>query len=128
MSNPNSFDEEIQDAEIANPETTPEGTEQKEPVQTPDTQEIDYKVKFTESAKEAQRLYAEKKALEEQLNNSQQRVEITTTPDVEFFPGFEELDEEAQKNLLAYTDAVERRALDKVYKDPAIAFARSTYN
>ena len=130
MNNPNSFDEELKDAE-ANPDTSPDETEQKETVKTPDTQAIDYETKFRESAKEAQRLYAENKRLhelhEEKLRNNQSE-SFTQAPDTEFFPGFEELDEDARNNLVAYTNAIKKQTLDEVYKDPAIAFARTSYN
>lgn len=125
MNNPNSFDEEVQDAQ-ANPDTTQEGTEQKETVTTPDAQVIDYETKFRESAKEAQRLYAEKKKLEEQLSNQSET--FNTTPDTELFDGFKDLDEDAQHNLLSFAETVRKKALDEVYKDPAIAFARTSYN
>jgi hypothetical protein len=123
MNNPNSFDEEVQDAQ-ANPETSSEGTEQAETV----TPTIDYETKFRESAKEAQRLYAEKKALEQKLASQPQTQEINNQTSDDFFPGFNELDEDARNNLLAYTEAVKKKTLESVYQDPAIAFARSSYN
>lgn len=126
MTNPNSFDEEVQDAQ-ANPETPDEGTEQTVTDQTPDVAQVDYEVKFKESAKEAQRLYQEKKDLEAQLAQHNQPQDINTPPvDAnEFFPGFETLDEDSQRNLIAYTDAVKRKALEEVYKDPDIAYVRT---
>ncbi len=124
MNNPNSFDEEVQDAQ-ANPDYESEGTEQTDTVETPVTQVVDYETKFRESAKEAQRLYAENKALREQ---PQQSETINTTPDTELFDGFNDLDEDAQQNLLKFSDTVRRKAQDEVYKDPAIAFARTSYN
>jgi hypothetical protein len=124
MDNPNSFDEEMQDAQ-ANPDYNSEGTEQTETATTPVTQAVDYETKFRESAKEAQRLYAENKALREQ---PQQSETFNTTPNTELFDGFSDLDEDAQANLLSFADIVRKKALDEVYKDPAIAFARSSYN
>jgi len=126
MNNPNSFDEEVQDAQ-ANPETDTQGTEQTETVETPNTEAVDYEKKFRESSKEAQRLYEENKKLRETPIETESE-NFNTEPDTEFFEGFNDLDEDAQANLLAYTNAVEKRALEKVYKDPAIAFARSSYN
>ncbi len=123
MNNPNSFEEfEGQDVQT-NPEPQPQGTEQAETV----TPAIDYETKFRESAKEAQRLYSEKKALEQKLAN-QPTQEFNNQTNDDFFPGFNELEEDAQNNLLAYTEAVKRKTLESVYKDPAIAFARSSYN
>lgn len=126
MTNPNSFDEEVQDAQ-ANPEIQDEGTEQTDTEQTPEVEQVDYEVKFKESAKEAQRLYEETKALQAQLEERNRPQEINTTPiDAnEFFPGFETLDEDSQRNLIAYTDAVKRKALEEVYKDPDIAYVRT---
>lgn len=126
MNNPNSFDEELQDAQ-ANPEDSVEGTEQTETVNNPDTAAVDYEKKFRESAREAQRLYEENKRLKETTVTTESE-NFNTTPDTEFFEGFNDLDEDAQANLIAYTNAVKKSALDEVYKDPAIAFARSTYN
>jgi hypothetical protein len=123
MNNPNSFDAELQDVQT-NPETESEGTEQAETV----TPEVDYQTKFRESAKEAQRLYAEKKELERQLANQQPKEEFNTKTNDDFFPGFNELDDDARQNLLAYTEAVKKKTLESVYQDPAIAFARSSYN
>lgn len=129
MNNPNSFDEEVKDAQEvtqeANPETPVEGTEQKETVETPDTQAIDYETKFRESAREAQRLYEENKQLKETPIESEP---INPTPDIEFFEGYNELDSEAKENLIAYTNTVKKATLEEVYKDPAIAFARNSYN
>jgi len=123
MNNPNSFEEfEGQDAS-ANPDTESQRTEQAETV----TPEVDYQTKFRESAREAQRLYAEKKELERQLANRQPQ-EFNNQTNDGFFPGFNELDDEAKQNLLAYTDAVTKRTLESVYKDPAIAFSRNAYN
>jgi hypothetical protein len=129
MNNPNSFDAEVQDA-TANPESSDEGTEQMETVETPTSQGIDYEVKFKESAREAQRLYEEKKALEAKLTalSSQERQELTNNPSTdvtELFPGFEHLDEDAQRNLLAYTSAVKKQALQEVYNDPDIAYVKT---
>jgi hypothetical protein len=44
------------------------------------------------------------------------------------YPGFEQLDKEAQDNLINYTNIVTKRAKDEILKDPAIAFARNNYS
>jgi hypothetical protein len=128
MNNPNSFEEfDGQDVQT-NPDTESQRTEQAETV----TPAIDYETKFRESAKEAQRLYAEKKALEKALEQQQsyqpQTQEFNNQTNDDFFPGFNELDDDARNNLLAYTEAVKKKTLESVYKDPAIAFARQSYN
>lgn len=127
MDNPNSFDEEVQDAQANPDETQSEGTEQTDTVTNPDTPAVDYEKKFRESAKEAQRLYEENKQLRETPVTTESE-NFNPDPDTEFFEGFGDLDEDAQANLVAYTNAVKKSALDEVYKDPAIAFARSSYN
>lgn len=124
---PNSFDAEIMDAQ-ANPEAQTQGTETETTVPNPTEEaepQIDYRNKFAESSKEALRLYEENKRLQEEL---EARGTEETPPANDLYPGFEELDAEAQANLIAYTDMVSKRAIDSVYKDPAIAFARTTYN
>lgn len=93
-------------------------------------QTIDYQKKFSESSSEALRLYQENKALREALELKDKAPEPTpveTNMDG-LYPGFEDLDEDAKKNLLAYTDTVTKRAKEELYRDPAIAFAKKQYN
>jgi len=123
MNNPNSFDSELKDGQT-NPDTELQGTE----IKGTEIPEIDYKTKFSESAKEAQRLYTEKKALEQQLANQSQTKEFNNQTNDDFFPGFNELDDDARQNLLSFAESVKRKALEDVYKDPAIAYSRNTYN
>lgn len=129
MNNPNSFDEEVQDATTANPDESTEGTEEKVTPKTPEpTPGIDYEAKFKESAREAQRLYEENKRLQDLANQKREESkEIITEPtDVsELFPGFEYLDEEAQRNLLAYTESVKRKAVEEIYKDPDLQYIKT---
>lgn len=122
MNNPNSFDEEVEDATIANPqETNSQGTET-----------IDYKTKFTFSSQEALRLKADndrKDAIIAQLEANKAQ-DFNNSPDLdqELYPNFGDLDAEAKANLLAYTETVKRSVREDIYKDPALAFARSNYN
>ena len=88
---------------------------------------VDYQKKFSESSKEAQRLYQENLELKKQFelkDNAQSNVQNTDN----LYPGFEELDEDSQKNLLAYTNVVKNKALEEINKNPAIAFAMKQYN
>lgn len=127
---PNSFDAEIVDAQSANPEAPAEGTETEiteNPTQEAEP-EVDYRNKFAESAKEAQRLFKENQEKDRLIAELTAKGTEETPPANDLYPGFEELDAEAQANLIAYTDMVSKRAIDSVYKDPAIAFARTTYN
>jgi len=130
MNNPNSFDEETQDA-TANPETPQEGTEQTDTVETPDAQVTDYEQKFKDSAREAQRLYEENKSLRE-FQSAQTNVksaEVITQPEEEaLFEGFSDLDEDAQANLLKWSQTISKKAKDEILQDPAIAFSRQAYS
>ena len=128
------------EAEVTTPMSTPaEGTEQTETVQTEpthDVETVDYREKFIESAKGAHALLEEKKLLEARIAELERNPSAGTptdlpthSPDTEIlYPGFENLDEEAQANLKAYTDAVMNKTKESIYKDPAIAFAQKTYN
>lgn len=118
---------------------TPElGTEQKPTVQSEHVIDdgVDYREKFINSAKGAQALLDEKKKLEARIAELESNPTAGNSsglpihsPDTEIlYPGFENLDPEAQENLLAYTNAVTNKAKQEIYKDPAIAFAQKTYN
>lgn len=90
---------------------------------------VDYQKKFSESSSEALRLYEENKKLKEALELKDTRenyVQSKTTDNL--YPGFENLDEEAKSNLLAYTNAVTSKATEQLKKDPAYAFALKQYN
>jgi len=113
------------------------GTEQTETVQTEDVvheggEPIDYRQKFIDSAKGANQLLEEKKELERKLAEKDQQPvsqELPIhSPDTTLYPGFENLDPEAQKDLIAYTNLVTKRAVDEVTSNPAIAYANKTYN
>lgn len=92
-------------------------------------QVVDYQKKFSESAKEAQRLYEENKMLKELFQAKDKEEEVIQPQNTDnYYPGFEELDEDAKRNLIAYTDTVTKRAKEEIYRDPAIAFAKKQYN
>lgn len=132
--NANSFDKEIENAQNANSQTEQNGTQEMDNSinQTVENvaSTIDYQKKFSESAKEAQRLYEENKRLKEQfeLKDTVQQQPVVEQNMDNFYPGFDELDEEAKNNLIAYTNTVTNKAKQELYKDPAIAFARKQYN
>lgn len=128
--NPNSFDKEIENVQNTNSQPLENVTEQKETVQNPLEElapAIDYKEKFTQSSREALRLLEEKKELERKLAE-QERFVQSEQPIDNLYPGFETLDEESQKNLIEYTNQIAKKAKEEIYKDPAIAFAKSSYN
>lgn len=107
------------------------GTEQTVTVQT-EQETVDYREKFIASAKGAQALLEENKKLKAALetNPAAGTVDLPIhSPNTEIlYPGFENLDTEAQENLLAYTRAVTSKAEQQIMSKPAIAFAERTYN
>jgi hypothetical protein len=130
----NSFDKEIENAQDANSQTVNNGTQGNDNP-TNETQNnvasvVDYQKKFSESSKEALRILEENKELKRQLELKdkveQQYVAPQTTDN--YYPGFEDLDEDAKNNLIAYTDTVTKRALAEINKNPAIAYATKQYN
>lgn len=133
--NPDNFSEK--DALLANPDTQNEGTEGMDNPENPTPEAepvIDYKMKFSESAKESLRLLEEnKKILEEnkRLQKLAEERELGTKPSVmddSLYPGFEDLDEGEKERLINYTNSVKRMALQDINKDPAIAYTRRMYN
>jgi len=146
MIDPNSKENEVKDAVNANPNTETQGTE-KEKTSNPGTegeQGIDYKEKFSQSTREAQRLLDEKKRLEAERDEAiRARMEAEarfTTPEKdlnfdevdptteELVPGFNDLEPEQQESILKLSQGIAKRTKDDLYKDPAIAFARKNYN
>lgn len=123
---------------VTTTELTPAiGTEQKPTVQSEHISDdgVDYREKFINSAKGAQALLDEKKKLEARIaelesNPTAGNVELPThSVDTEIlYPGFENLDQEAQENLLKYTKAVTDKAEQQILSRPSIAFAEKTYN
>ncbi len=129
---PNSFDQEIKDAQ-ANPETPDKGTEpdKTDKNKSMEGEPIDYATKFAESSKEALRLLEENKKKDEEIARLAAKANGPASPaqsTENLYPGFEQLDPEAQANLVAYTDLIQKRTLEGVYKDPAIKFAKEQYN
>lgn len=141
MQDPNSLDQELKDGQNLNPSNDNLGTEGENTLENPTgeaEQPIDYQKKFSESSSEALRLLAETKRLEQEKAELELRLsEKGNDPVVDipsdkipenFYPGFEELDPEAQDNLVKFADTVTRRAQEQILKDPAIAFAKGQYN
>lgn len=117
----------------ANPQAEAQGTEQKETVNPIAEAEptIDYQKKFSESSKEALRLLEEKKKLEEEnerLRLLAEQAQSSFKNEDNLYPGFEELDEEAKQNLIAYTESIKKNVKDEIYKDPSISFVKQRYN
>lgn len=102
------------------------------------TQEIDYQKKFSESSREAQRLLdelkekeriqAEKDAEIERLRKLAESNDATTSNESDLYPGFEFLSEEQQRDIIAFKEGIKKNALKEIYSDPAIAFAKQSYN
>lgn len=92
----------------------------------------DYEKKFKASSTEALRLKAERDAEKARADAAEAALAAggpglgdASEP---LYPGFEELDEEAQRGIRTISELAERRALERVYQDPAIAHARETFN
>jgi hypothetical protein len=137
MSDPNTFDKEIADANANPQDPNNQGAEGKDnPINPlePTEPQVDYQKKFSESSKEALRLFEENKAKDAEIERLTQLSEkgsqdlnpgeITES----LYPGFEELDAQAQENLVRFTNSVTRKAQEQILKDPAIAFSRQIYN
>lgn len=128
--NANSVDNTVENAN-ANSQEAIKGTQENDN-STNDSLEnvaqvIDYQKKFSESSKEAQRLYQENQELRKQFElKDKEQSNVQTTDNL--YPGFEDLDEDAKSNLIAYTNAVTSKAAETLKKDPAYAFAQRQYN
>lgn len=133
--NANPVEQTFENAQVANSQTNADGTQQMETANPIAEAEpaIDYKHKFSESSKEALRLHEENKEKERLLREAQEELERVrggqgNTASEIVYPGFEELDPEAQQNLLKFTNTVKQQVRDEIYKDPSIAFARQSFN
>ena len=132
--NANSVDNTVENVQDTNSQEDAQGTQENDNSSN-DTfgnvaQTVDYQKKFSESAKEAQRLFEENKALKAQFELKDNAVSHTNEEQTidNLYPGFEDLDEDARNNLIAYTNTVTNKAKLELYKDPAIAFAKKQYN
>lgn len=131
MSKENQTPEETQGTEVE--ETTEKTTEETEtnPIEAESEADIDYKTKFSESSREAQRLLDEDKANKAEIERLKKEIEanggegeVTES----LYPGFENLSKEEQDNLLAYTNSIKKNVASELYKDPAISSARKFYS
>ena len=106
-------------AEVA-PETAPVVPEVTEP-------EIDYEEKFSNSTREAQRLADEIKARDEEIERLRKLAEEkgTTYSDD---PEFADYPEEERERLVNFANSIKKKAVEDLYKDPAIARAKESYN
>lgn len=136
----NSIDTTIENAE-ANSQEQVQGTQENE--NSTNTlseveQIIDYQKrvseledKFSNSAREAQRLYEENKRMKAELELKDTSVQETVQSTDNLYPGFENLDEESQANLRAYSNAITSKASkdveERIKSNPAIAFAMKQY-
>jgi len=89
-------------------------------------QKVDYYTKFSESSKEAQRLYEENKKLREELELKANAQKEQDTGNL--YPGFDTLDEESKNNIISFSNAITNRAAENLKKDPAYAFALKQYS
>lgn len=139
--NANSFDKEIENGQVPNSQNLENGTHggDNQEVHIVDTvgQTIDYKQKFSESSKEALRLVEVQKEKDAEIERLRIALELKDNggypngnqPAADnLYPGFEELDEDARRNLIVYTDNITKRVEDKFLRNPAIAYATKQYN
>lgn len=126
--------EETKNVDVTEPTVDEQPEEQTNPQEVvPEVidQEPDYKLKFTESQKEALRLRQELQAKEDEYNRIQALAEQDanhgndTEPNL--YPGFEDLSEAEQESLLAYTNSIRQRVTEDIYKNPAISYAEQSY-
>lgn len=129
--NANSVDNAVENVENTNSQEVIQGTQENDNSTNATlenvAQVIDYQKKFSESSKEALRILEENKELKRQLelkDNEQSNVQPTDN----LYPGFEDLDEDAKNNLIAYTDAVTNKATEKLKKDPVYASFQRQFN
>jgi hypothetical protein len=104
----------------AAPETAPVVPEVTEP-------EIDYKTKFSESSKEALRLLEESKAKDAEIERLRKLAEDKGTSYSDD-PEFADYPEEERERLVSFAKSIEKKAVENLYKDPAIARAKESYN
>ena len=126
------FDSTIQDVQSGtNPEQVnhTEQTEQTSQEAAPES--IDYKVKFGESSKEALRLLEETREKDRIIAELQANYDRGASHDQtmeSLYPGFEQLDAEAQANIIAFSEGITKKVREEFSQDPAIAYSRKTYN
>ncbi len=123
--------EEIKQDGVATPNPEPEITEEK-PTEAESEPDVDYKVKFSESTRENARILEKQREKEAEIERLRQELEakqdIGANNSDALYPGFDMLSDDERKNLLAYTDSIKKQTLNEVYKDPALAFAKQSYN
>ena len=127
--------EEIQTPEVdefveEGTEVEEQTTEEENPIEEPAEPEIDYKEKFSASSREAQRLAEELKAREARLAELEEASKPgkDSTISEEIYPGFNDLPQDEQENLIRYTQSIENRVASKLQSDPAYTFAKKQYN
>lgn len=128
--------EETQGTEVdATTQKTEETTGEVAPVSEDVNEEIDYKKKFSESTREAQRLLEERKGDREKLEQLEEELEKLKTNDGTYEGKSEEIDEffseypeEERDRILKFADGVTKKALSEIKKDPAIASAHKFHN
>lgn len=131
MDTANPVEEQKQDANANPADDFNNGTQETETPNPIDeaVQPIDYKQKFSASSAEALRLLEENKAKDAEIERLRLLAEAQDSGESSesLYAGFEDLDPEAQENLLNYTRAVEEKVKKGIYADPAISHARQVY-
>ncbi len=105
------------------------------PVEGDASPEIDYKKKFSESTREAQRLLDEtrqerekREALEAELEKYKNDGKDYDGKSDEIEEFFSDYSDEEKERVMKFADGVTKKALDTIYKDPAISSAKTFHN
>lgn len=128
VATPNPEPETITEDVQTNPQEIDQTEKTANPMEENAHSSVDYKEKFTESFKETMR---HRKLVEEQaaeIERLKKLAEEGSNNSDALYPGFDMLSDDERKNLLAYTDSIKKQTLNEVYKDPALAFAKQSYN
>lgn len=126
------FDSTIQDVQNGtNPEQVNHTEQTVQTSQEAEPESIDYKVKFGESSKEALRLLEETREKDRIIAELQANYDRGASQDQtmeSLYPGFEQLDADAQANIIAFSEGITKKVREEFSQDPAIAYSRKTYN
>ena len=129
------------EVEVNTPEGTPAtGAEQTETGKTEqpkhDVETVDYRQKFIDSSKGVNTLLEQNKTLERELaearkNHSAGNTNLPNHSNEQpenFYPGFEELDSSEKDRVNAFANAIQKKTLETVNSNPALAYSQKQYN
>lgn len=124
-------------------QSNPDETKTEDTVQTQDPdadKDVDYKAKFTDSFKEVMKTKQTLEQKEEEIAARDLEIErlrkiaeegdgTSHSGDTEVnFPGFSELDEVQQAEIIKFAKGIESKVKGEILSDPALVQARETFN